>query len=717
MRRPSAATCAVALGCAALFGPLCVPLATGRIFTFDDLWWFHLPMRFIYQTALRSGQSILWTPDLANGLFLHAEGQVGMSHPLHLALYWLFPLSVAMNLEMLSSYVVAFTGMWLWLRRLSLAHEASLTGAMAFAFCGFNLLHLNHMNGVAIVAEIPWVLWGIDLVSTDASRRVVAAGAAAIAIVIGSQLLLGYPQYVWMSGLAVVWWAAFRLLVPLRMWRLVVVAAAALCGALIGAVQLLPTLDLAQSSIRVGTPLAFRLSLSLHPLNLLQLLSPYVFADRVYATNPIEFAPHELGVYDGALATVGILWLLMRWRALRQRRVMAALLTLCGGSLLLALGRFGGVYAFVSSLPGLTSFRAPARHIALFHLALSAVVALVIDDVVTIARTRQLVAWRRLWLLALPAALSVATAAAAHVLRGSAWAASHSIGFASDTGLVNGTAMVVLVALLAAGAARGWRGIAPLLIAATALDLAAWGIPYEWRGPPTRIADIRASVPVPEGAIRGEYISPRPNYVAAMNLYPMRGYRSTLAYVGLPPATILDPLEPLTKRLAGANWTWTGATWARVPDPMPRARLVTDVRRSSHVPADVQTIDIRTTALVTQRIREAVTGVPGTAIVVEDRNGRLVVQTAAPTPQLLVTTERFHSGWQADEDGQPLGVRPVYGDFLGCVVPPGTHTVTFRFAPASVRRGLWLSGIGVLLTAACLLAAARDAGPRSDDER
>ena len=104
---------------------------------------------------------------------------------------------------------------------------------------------------------------------------------------------------------------------------------------------------------------------------------------------------------------------------------MAALLTLCGGSLLLALGRFGGVYAFVSSLPGLTSFRAPARHIALFHLALSAVVALVIDDVVTIARTRQLVAWRRLWLLALPAALSVATAAAAHVLRGSAWAASH----------------------------------------------------------------------------------------------------------------------------------------------------------------------------------------------------------------------------------------------------------------------------------------------------
>ena len=79
---------------------------------------------------------------------------------------------------------------------------------------------------------------------------------------------------------------------------------------------------------------------------------------------------------------------------------------------------------------------------------------------------------------------------------------------------------------------------------------------------------------MPEGAIRGEYISPRPNDVAAMNSYPMRGYRSTLAYVGLPPATILDPLEPLTEASCRRELEHgAGATWARAPDPMPRARL------------------------------------------------------------------------------------------------------------------------------------------------
>jgi hypothetical protein len=40
----------------------------------------------------------------------------------------------------------------------------------------------------------------------------------------------------------------------------------------------------------------------------------------------------------------------------------------------------------------------------------------------------------------------------------------------------------------------------------------------------------------------------------------------------------------------------------------------------------------------------------------------------------------------------------VFGDYLGCVVEGGTHEVTFRFAPASARAGLWLTFVGLALT-------------------
>ena len=77
---------------------------------------------------------------------------------------------------------------------------------------------------------------------------------------------------------------------------------------------------------------------------------------------------------------------------------------------------------------------------------------------------------------------------------------------------------------------------------------------------------------------------------------------------------------------------------------------------------------------------------------------------------MLVLTERFHPGWRvsdsADEssrrdrgrDSRPMR---VYGDFIGYVVDAGVHRLTFVFAPASFREGLWMSGLG----AAVLLIA------------
>src|SRR5208282_2434085 len=142
--------------CAVLFLKLAWPSFTGRIYTYDDLGYSHLPFRYFYSQALASGDNFLWAPSFHCGTYLHGDGLVGMLHPLHLLLYSALPLTTAFNLEFLLSYVGLFFGMIWLLSRWGLPRHSALMGAMIFTFSGFNLMHYMHINAVAVVAHIPW---------------------------------------------------------------------------------------------------------------------------------------------------------------------------------------------------------------------------------------------------------------------------------------------------------------------------------------------------------------------------------------------------------------------------------------------------------------------------------------------------------------------------------------------------------------------------------
>jgi len=119
---------------------------------------------------------------------------------------------VAFNVELASSYVVALAGMRLLLRR-SLSVDAAWFGAIAFAFSGFNLLHLGQMNAVAVIAHLPWLLLATTVLMTTTVARTRAIAFAAAIVTLASQLLLGYPQYVWLTLLADGWlvvWLVWR---------------------------------------------------------------------------------------------------------------------------------------------------------------------------------------------------------------------------------------------------------------------------------------------------------------------------------------------------------------------------------------------------------------------------------------------------------------------------------------------------------------------------
>ncbi len=195
--------------------------------------------------------------------------------------------------RVVGSYPFLFAGTYLFLRRRLQRRDAALFGGLLFTFCSFNLLHFIHVNAIAVVAHLPWLLWAMDVMLLDANRRRVVMAQVGVALLTGSQILLGYPQYVWFSLLAE---AAYLLFICLDRqhpidgrciersvifrrcagWTLAKVA-----GLLIGGIQLVPTVDVLQDSVRHSVNADYTNWGSLHPLNLVQLVAPYLFITRV----------------------------------------------------------------------------------------------------------------------------------------------------------------------------------------------------------------------------------------------------------------------------------------------------------------------------------------------------------------------------------------------------------------------------------------------------
>lgn len=66
------------------------------------------------------------------------------------------------------------------------------------------------------------------------------------------------------------------------------------------------------------------------------------------------------------------------------------------------------------------------------------------------------------------------------------------------------------------------------------------------------------------------------------------------------------------------------------------------------------------------------------------RPGRVEVVADSTGGGLLTLHDIYYPGWIADIDGKPAPILRAEILFRGVEVPPGTHHVTFRFAPFSL---------------------------------
>jgi hypothetical protein len=728
-----------------LMSLLAMPFFSGGLYTADGLGSYHLPARAYYAQQLARGEAFDWMPSIFSGCYLTGDGQVGTYHPLHHFLYRFLSLRAALGWEYLLSYPLMLSGMYFLLRRRLGRRDAAMLGGLAFTFSSFNLLHFIHPNEVAAVAHIPWLLMLIDIVLVDAKRWRVALAQAFLALLTGSQLLLGCPQFVWYSLLTEGCFATFLIVtrrylardgcetmptcsacVGCRSSSISCVVIAKAIGLLVGAVQLLPMLDsLLQSTAGgVDSPEAA----TLHPINLVQLIAPYMPIDRAFGGSA-----HELSLYVGAVPLMLALWVFARrselggLRRLAQATAAFAVVTIimAMGSRMVQAPRTGHWTSW---------FNFSCRYTVLFQLAVAVLTAIGFVLVERESREKGKIPrhqplieknparalWRRYEVLGGAVLVSLAVALAGMILQ-----AGHQV--ASPSRVLVGPLLMTAAALLVIAASQGVRGALVGLVLFMTADLGYYGLSCtldETAAGPDAIVAQTVAPPVDHGPVGGNanrvFAPPAcSNDTAPIgNQMTLAGWERVDGCAAMKPRKSLDYFQLAALRASATRWVHRGPStmtidglapynddWSQVPDPLPPVRLVTRVVRSDNPAADLARIDLAQEVLCDCALAFP-PGKPGTAAITNRGGGQIAVSVSCSSPQLLVLAESYHPGWHCIINGSPVATYRVNGDFLGCVVQPGNAEVHWEFRPDSLCRGRLMTLLGLGLIGLCFFTAA-----------
>lgn len=356
----------LALATVALVG---YPLLLGRVYDGGDITRLYLPQRVELARALREGRLPWWSARLGLGYPLLAEGEVGALYPPNWIIYTLCSPAVGLTVSILLHYIWAALGMAVFSRFTGRSWAASAIAGLTLALGGFVMAHLTHISMLTVASWIPWLLAGVQRLF---EARKGWPWAVALAAGVALQFYGGHPQVSLLGLLMVVAWALWRTLEAPRSGRrpLAACASAILAGALLALPQLLPAAELALASQRAGgVESGFFTSYSFHPLLISTWLLPFVRGA------PDPEGSVELMVYAGLLPLM--LAVLAVWRGRSRQRWFYVALAAAG--LVLAVGRWNPLYAYLQYVPVLNFFRVPARYLFWTSLALAALAGMGVD--------------------------------------------------------------------------------------------------------------------------------------------------------------------------------------------------------------------------------------------------------------------------------------------------------------------------------------------------
>src|SRR2546421_3276716 len=451
-------------------------LLQSKVLCPDDNLLQNVPFRVAAAQMMRSGYLPLWNPYIFSGMPLLASAQVGILYPLNWS-YLFFAPATATNLMVVSTYIVAGLGAYLYARRIG----ASVTGAaitsLAWQFSGAAIGQISHINIIQTSAILPWVLWSVEGYAAKGTFK----RGALVSVIIAIQFFAGHQQTFVNSLLLVTVYVTVMAIANRESLRRYLTSFAFIVvGLLLSAVQILPTFELLRRSERSAATYEFFTSFSMPKRFIFTLLAPYIIGGgdvRLFLA-PYVGPPF----YQEMVGYVGLLTIMLAIIAVVMKpdvrtKFWAATAAIC---LLLAFGAYAplDLYKGIYYLPVLNLFRVPARHLMEVDFALAVLAG---RGFTVLAAHRDQFRARMIMLLSVGSVL-VLTLLAVTVLR----PATFHLAREAPVTILRAPELFVPIAIAAVSAyalwryARGKRGAVLLVFLVLLFDLAMWGQSSGW---------------------------------------------------------------------------------------------------------------------------------------------------------------------------------------------------------------------------------------------
>jgi hypothetical protein len=636
-----------------------------------DFYGYFYPNAIHAWRSIREGTGLLWNPWQACGQPFFGISQTGVLYPFHVA-YWLLPREAAHLLTIALHLVIAAAGTFLLGRAMGLGRIASLTGALAFQL-GWSMRQLAAWAPMQLGSYtwMPVALWRTERLVRGPTAR----NGMLLALVLAVQLLPGFPQVVFFTyqliGLRVVW-AVLAGDTPRR---------AALGGATVGAfllapllvgVQLLPSVEVMQQSMRAGAVTIEDIGSTFSWSGLWAVARNYAGLPATWLLVPLAAAALAAGARPRRAA---LFWCVAA--------IVYLVLSLGPGSLL---------YTLYEHAPLGTAFRGSARLLWVVAFVLAVAAAVGADAIA--ARLPARAAW------ALPAIAVAATLLTRmppifgqrqgdiYFTRREAFAFVRERATSQDRTLIAGiypdtTLMQKSAALFQVRDIFDFESLAARL----------YGDFYTY----LRLGRPRRSwadwIWVPEGTLSPTLQRPLFDLTGARYLLvDAAADRTTTA---LPDARLLAERDGV--RIYENPRAMPRAWWA------PRAVVVADEADVLPALATGQ-IDVRRTIVLDRPPASGFLGADGdatgTVTFVADDPERVVLRVRAPARGFLFLADTSYPGWTVRVDGRPAELLRADYTFRAVEVPAGESEVVFAYRPPSLRWGAALSLAGLVVALA-----------------
>ncbi|MBI2309938.1 hypothetical protein HYU89_03480 [Candidatus Collierbacteria bacterium] len=337
----------------------------------SDIWNFNYPLKNLLSESLKQGKFPLWTDIIGNGFPIGAEGQIGAFSPLNWLVFGLLSMPQAFTAALFSTFVVAFAGSYLLMRKIGLPKVLSAVSALFASFNGYFIVQMTHLNLLQSFSFIPWALLFTEKLSNEKNLRSVLW----LGVILAQMILVGYPQTFINSLLILVVYSA------IRNWRkkisnLIKIMSGALIAILLSAIQIVPLFELVKQSDTLSAAAGQRF---IHPLpikNLLTVFHPFIFGNPSKGTYsyygkgwPIFW---ENLLYVGIIPVLALIFGMIKKRnsvTTKFLEAKKAILAVFLIGLILALGR-NTPAGLLFKLPPLSFTRIEPRFLAFSNIAL-----------------------------------------------------------------------------------------------------------------------------------------------------------------------------------------------------------------------------------------------------------------------------------------------------------------------------------------------------------